>query len=55
MHKDESWQVYAPNGEAIPGEGWDSALGNPEVTNADAIVGVAVVFLYQMLPMIAPT
>ena len=47
MHKDESWQVYAPNGEAIPGEGWDSALGNPEVTNADAIVGVAVVFLYR--------
>ena len=47
MHHDELWQVYAPNGEAIPGEGWDSALDNPEVTGADKIVGVAVVFLYR--------
>ena len=47
MHKDEIWQVYAPNGEAIPGEGWDSALGNPEVTGSDKIVGVSVVFLYR--------
>ena len=37
MHHDEMWQVYAPNGEAIPGEGWDSALGNPEVTDSDVI------------------
>ena len=47
MHKDEMWQVYAPNGEAIPGEGWDSALDNPEKTGSDKIVGVAVVFLYR--------
>ena len=47
MHKDEMWQVYASNGEAIPGEGWDSALGNPETTGSDKIVGVAVVFLFR--------
>ena len=47
MHKDELWQVYAPNGEAILGEGWESALDNPEKTGSDAIVGVAVVFLYR--------
>ncbi|MBR2855754.1 hypothetical protein IKE99_02305 [Candidatus Saccharibacteria bacterium] len=35
MHKDEMWQTYAPNGEAIPGEGWDSALGNPEKSGSD--------------------
>ena len=44
----ETWQVYAPNGEAIEGEGWDSQLGNPEVTGADAIVGVSVVFIYRI-------
>lgn len=48
MHKDEMWQVYAPNGEVIPGEGWDSALGNPEETGSDKIVGVAVVFLFRV-------
>lgn len=47
MHHDEMWQVYAPNGEAIPGEGWDSALNNPEKSGSDKIVGVAVVFLYR--------
>ena len=47
MHHDEMWQVYAPNGEAVPGEGWDSALDNPEKTGSDKIVGVAVVFLYR--------
>ncbi|MBR2741499.1 NUDIX domain-containing protein [Candidatus Saccharibacteria bacterium] len=47
MHKDELWQVYAPNGEAIEGKGWDSALGNPEVTGAEEIVGIAIVFLYR--------
>ena len=47
MHKDEMWQVYAPNGEAIVGEGWDSALDNPEKTGSSAIVGVAVVFLFR--------
>ena len=47
MHKDELWQIYAPNGEPIADAGWDSALGNPEVTGADEIVGVAVVFLYR--------
>ena len=47
MHKDETWQVYAPNGEAVVGEGWDSALGNPEETGASAIVGVSVVFVYR--------
>ena len=49
MHKDEKWQVYAPNGEPISGEGWDAALGNPEVTGSDKIVGVAVVFLYRKI------
>lgn len=48
MHSDEMWQVYAPNGEPIPGEGWDSSLDNPEVHNSDKIVGVAVVFLYRI-------
>lgn len=48
MHHDELWQVYAPNGEAIPGEGWESALDNPEVTGADVIVGCAVIFLYRI-------
>ena len=47
MHHDELWQTYYPNGEPIPGKGWDSALDNPEKTGADAIVGVAVVFLYR--------
>ncbi|MBR0488083.1 NUDIX domain-containing protein [Candidatus Saccharibacteria bacterium] len=47
MHKDEIWQVYAPNGEAVVGEGWDSALGNPEETGANVIVGVSVVFVYR--------
>ena len=47
MHKDELWQIYAPSGEPIAGCGWDSALGNPEKTHADEIVGVAVVFLYR--------
>ena len=46
-HDNEIWQVYAPNGEAIPGVGWDAMLGNPEKTGADEIVGVAVVFLYR--------
>ena len=47
MHKDEMWQVYAPNGEAIPGAGWDSALDNPEKTGSDKIVAVVVVFLFR--------
>ncbi|MBQ6375461.1 hypothetical protein IJJ37_00800 [Candidatus Saccharibacteria bacterium] len=47
MHHDETWQVYALNGEAIPGEGWDAALNNPEETGASAIVGMSVVFLYR--------
>ncbi len=47
MHKDEAWQVYAPNGEPIPGSSWDSALDNPEKSGSSAIVGVAVVFLYR--------
>ena len=47
MHHDELWQVYYPNGEPIPGEGWDSGLDNPEKTGGSAIVGVAVVFLYR--------
>lgn len=47
MHRDEMWQVYAPNGEAILNEGWSAALDNPEKTGADAIVGVAVVFLFR--------
>ena len=48
MHFDELWQIYAPNGEPIPGAGWDSALDNPEKTGSDAIVGVAVVFLFRV-------
>lgn len=48
MHKDEMWQVYDPNGDPIPGEGWDSALNNPEKTGSSKIVGVAVVFLYRI-------
>lgn len=47
MQKDEIWQVYAPNGEAIPGSGWDSALDNPEKSGSDKIVGAAMVFLYR--------
>ncbi|MBO4812694.1 NUDIX domain-containing protein [Candidatus Saccharibacteria bacterium] len=48
MHKDELWQIYASNGEPIVDAGWNSALDNPEVTGADAIVGIAVVFLYRI-------
>lgn len=48
MHHDELWQVYHPNGEAIAGKGWDSALGNPEISGSKEIVGVAVVFLYRL-------
>lgn len=48
MHKDELWQIYAPNSLPIKGEGWDSALDNPEKNNSDVIVGVAVVFLYRV-------
>ena len=48
MHHDEMWQVYALNGEPISGLGWDSARDNPEKSNADEIVGVAVVFLYRV-------
>ena len=47
MHSDEIWQVFAPNGEPIVGEGWNSALDNPEENNSDVIVGVTVVFLYR--------
>ena len=47
MHHDEMWQVYAPTGEPIAGEGWDSALDNPEKTGSDKIVGIAIVFLYR--------
>lgn len=47
MHKDETWQTYYSNGEPIVGAGWDAALNNPEVTGSDAIVGIAIVFLYQ--------
>ncbi len=48
MHHDETWQLYYPNGEAIVGKGWDSALDNPEKTGSDEIVGVAVIFLYRV-------
>lgn len=47
MHRDEMWQVFAPNGEPIPGASWASALNNPEVTGADVIVGAVLVFLYR--------
>ena len=48
MHRDEMWQVYAPNGELVYGEGWDSALDNPEKSGSDKIVGVAVVFVFRV-------
>lgn len=48
MHKDETWQVFLPNGEVAPGEGWDSSLGNPEESGSPEIVGVAVVFLFRV-------
>ncbi|MBQ6414204.1 NUDIX domain-containing protein [Candidatus Saccharibacteria bacterium] len=47
MHRDEMWQVYAPNGEPVVGRGWDSALDNPEKSGSDTIVGIAIVFLYR--------
>lgn len=47
MHTDELWQLFARNGEPIPGEGWQSGLGNPEVTKNDEIVGISIVFLYR--------
>ncbi len=46
MHKDEMWQLYYPNGEPIPGAGWDSARDNPESPDTE-IVGVAVVFVFR--------
>ncbi len=48
MHNDELWQVFYPNGEPIPGVGWESSRDNPEKNNSEEIVGVAVVFLYRM-------
>ena len=47
MHHDEMWQVFKPSGEPAIGEGWDSALDNPEKTGSDKIVGIAIVFLYR--------
>ena len=47
-HAGEVWQVYAPNGEPIPGKGWDAKLDNPEKSGSDAIVGVSVVFIYRV-------
>ena len=47
MHKDEVWQLYSKNGKPIPGKGWEASLDNPEVSGADEIVGVAIVFLYR--------
>lgn len=47
MHHDEMWQIFKPNGELVVDRGWDSALGDPEETGSDAIVGVTVVFLYR--------
>ncbi len=48
MQKGELWQVYKQNGLPLAGEGWDSALGNPEENGADVIIGVSVVFLYRL-------
>lgn len=48
MHKDETWQIYRPNGEPIVGAGWPAEKGNPEETENDAIVGLAIVFLYRI-------
>lgn len=47
MHTDEMWQLFYPNGEAIPGSGWDSARDNPEAPDTE-IVGAAVVVLFRV-------
>ena len=47
MHQDEIWQVYAKNGEPIPGVGWDAAKNNPEYSKDPTIVGVAVIAFYR--------
>ena len=46
MHKDEIWQLYYPNGEAIPGKGWPAERNNPKGDDTE-IVGVAIVFLFR--------
>lgn len=47
MHKSETWQLFYPNGEPIPGGGRAAARDNPEGEDSE-IVGVAVVFLYRV-------
>lgn len=49
MHQEEMWQLYARNGEPIPGAGWDPLKDNPDV-ESDEIVGIAIVFLYKKTP-----
>lgn len=49
MHTDEQWQLFKPNGEAIPGAFWDSARDNPEGDDTE-IVGVSVVFVFRVSP-----
>ena len=46
MHQDDTWQLFYPNGESIPGRGWSSALDNPR--GEDDIIGIVVVFLYRV-------
>ena len=46
MHNDEIWQLYYPNGEAIPGKGWPAERNNPKGDDTE-IVGVAIVFLFR--------
>lgn len=47
MHADEMWQLYHPNGEPIPGEGWDSSLDDPEENDSN-ILGLVVIFVYRI-------
>lgn len=46
MHTDEMWQLFYPNGEPIPGAGWESARDNPGEDDTE-IVGVAVIFIFR--------
>ena len=47
MHKDEKWQLFCENGEALSGEWRSAELDNPR-EGEDDIVGGAVLFLYRL-------
>jgi len=46
MHKDEMWQLFYNNGEAIKGKWRSAELDNPK-PNEDEIVGGAAIHLYR--------